>query len=571
MCTLNVLQPEYMLQNRIRNAMKDYKSYVTKFYAINEVQIMGRRDDYIYDNQPPKLQYAAVISVIIILVAVIFAGIYFFVRRDRDANSPGYNILNREETNHTDGDLEDSLNGEEMAGSDYSFQSTSESEDILEDPQNTANQLTTELGAEVDLVKILTAEGVAETAEQTIGIDVSKYQGNIDWVKVADTGIDFAMIRVGYRTMEKGEIIEDSSARYNLQEATANGIKVGAYFFSTAITESEAIEEAEWTADFISQYKITYPVAYNCEGFENAKSRQYNLTKEERTDFAKVFLNQIYDCGYTPMFYASKNELTNDSKWIASELEKSYKIWVSWYPEAPFPDTPDAEYAGLHAMWQYTNNGTIQGIDEPVDINVAYFGYEGENSAQSNTAPERVEADVEAGHQFKDVEETVTAKEATNLRNVPSQGDDSTVMLTLYNGQTAIRTGISSSGWSRVILNGETYYAVSSLLTTDLTVKTPEPAAPSVTDTPENTTSGDGIKTVFSPCDETVMPKMEVNLRTIPSVTDPDSIVVATAKFGETFKRTGINTDYGWSRVEYNGQTLYCVSSYIYVYELSEE
>lgn len=527
---------------------------------------MGRRDDYIYDNQPSKLQYAAVISVIIILVAVIFAGIYFFVRSDRDANSPGANVLNGEEVNN-DGDKDISINVENTLESEYLTQSSSKDNEVMEDPQSSANQLTSELGAEVDLVEILTAEGVAETAEQTIGIDVSKYQGNIDWSKVADAGIDFAMIRVGYRTMEKGEIVEDSSARYNLQEATANDIKVGAYFFSTAITEAEAIEEAEWTADFISQYKITYPVAYNCEGFENIKSRQYALTKEERTDFAKAFLNQIYDCGYTPMFYASKNELTNDSKWIASELEKSYKIWVSWYPEAPYPDTAKAAYTGVHAMWQYTNNGTIQGIDEPVDINVAYFGYEGENSAQSNTVPERVEADVEAGHQFKDVEEIVTAKEATNLRNVPSQGDDSTVMVTLYNGQTATRTGISLSGWSRVIFQGTTYYAVSSLLTTDLTVKTPEPASPSVTDTPGNSSSEDGIKTVFSPCDETVMPKMEVNLRTIPSVTDPDSIVVATAKFGETFKRTGINTDYGWSRVEYNGQTLYCVSSYIYVYE----
>ena len=528
---------------------------------------MKSRDDYIWDEKPSKLQYAAVLSVIIILLAVLFAGIYFCVRRYEDANSPGSNVLTEEEANHTDGALNGSINGEEIVCSESSNQSPSEGKEALEDPQSTANQLATELGAEVDLVEILTAEGVAETAEQTIGIDVSKYQGNIDWARVADAGIDFAMIRVGYRTMEKGEIVEDSSARYNLQEATANGIKVGAYFFSTAITESEAIEEAKWTSEFISPYKITYPVAYNCEGFENTKSRQYNLTKEERTSLAKAFLNQIYDCGYTPMFYASKNELINDSKWIASELEKSYKVWVSWYPSVPYPDTPDADYAGLHAMWQYTNNGTIEGIDYPVDINVAYFGYEGENIAQSSTAPERVEANVEAGHQFSDVEETVTAKEATNLRNIPSQGDDSTVMLTLYNGQTATRTGVSTSGWSRVILNGETYYAVSSLLTTDLTVRTLEPAAPPVTSTPENTTSGDGIKTVFTACDETVMPKMEVNLRTIPSVTDPNSIVVATAKFGETFKRTGINIDHGWSRVEYNGQTLYCVSSYIYVYE----
>ena len=219
-------------------------------------------------------------------------------------------------------------------------------------------------------------------------------------------------------------------------------------------------------------------------------------------------------------------------------------------------------------MWQYTNNGTISGVNAPVDINVAYFGYETAATPKDTTPPERVEADVEAGHTFTEVDETVTAKEATNLRNIPSQGSDSQVMHTLQNGQTAIRTGISSSGWSRLVYNGETYYAVSSLLTTDLTVKVPEPAP-----RPEENASnpGDGIQTEFIACDETVMAKIEVNLRNIPSVTSEKSTVVATAHYGETFRRIGINEDLGWSKVEYNGQILYCVSSYIYVYELVEE
>ncbi len=518
---------------------------------------MRKQDDFPWDEGPSKLQYIITIAVVIILLVAIFTGIYFifFTRNDAEVyESDGFisEISDETESNQITSETLNTLN--------------TEITDKLtaDDPQSNENQVSSELGAEVEIAEILIAEGTAETAEQTIGIDVSKYQGNIDWQEVAAAGIDFAMIRVGYRTMESGVIVEDSSARYNLQEATANGIKAGAYFFSTAITESEATEEAEWVADFISGYKITYPVAFNCEGFENSKSRQYNLTREKRTGLAKAFLNKIYESGYTPMFYASKNELTEDNKWITSELEKSYKVWVSWYPASPYPDTPDADYSGAHDMWQYTNNATVEGIDYPVDVNVAYFGYEGENEAQSSEAPEHVEANVEAGHKFSEVNENVTAKDATNLRNIPSQGEDSTVMLTLQNGQTATRTGISTSGWSRVIYNGQTYYAVSSLLTTDLTTKTPEPQTPSVSD-------NDGIKTEFTPCDENVMPKIEVNLRTLPSVTDPNSTVVATAKYGEIFKRTGYNEDYGWSRVEYNGQTLYCVSSYIYVYELTED
>lgn len=164
------------------------------------------------------------------------------------------------------------------------------------------------------------------------------------------------------------------------------------------------------------------------------------------------------------------------------------------------------------------------------------------------------EAKKDLGMVFSPVQETVTAKDATNLRDIPSQGEDSTVILTLQNGQTATRIGISDKGWSKLEYNGETYYAISNYLTTDLTVK-PQEALP----------EDDGIKTVFAACNEQVTPKIEVNLRTLPSVTNPDAAVVATIRNGEVVTRTGINTDVGWSRVEYNGETLYCVSSYVYV------
>ena len=166
------------------------------------------------------------------------------------------------------------------------------------------------------------------------------------------------------------------------------------------------------------------------------------------------------------------------------------------------------------------------------------------------------EAKKDLGMIFSPVEETVTAKEATNLRDIPSQGADSTVMLTLQNGQTATRIGISDQGWSKLEYQGETYYAISNYLTTDLTVK-PQEVAP----------EDDGIKTVFTACNEQVTPKIEVNLRALPSVTNPEATVVATIRAGEVVTRTGINTDVGWSRVEYNGQTLYCISSYVCVVE----
>lgn len=429
---------------------------------------------------------------------------------------------------------------------------TPEEEDA-EDPQQ---ELQGEEGSEVDITQETVQAGVGENASLSLGIDVSKYQGIINWEQVAASGVQFAMIRVGYRTQVSGVICEDPAAKYNMQEATANGLKIGAYFFSTAVNEAEAIEEADWTADYIAQYQITYPVAYNCEGFRREENRQFSLDKETRSNVAAAFLNRISERGYTPMFYAAKNEMEADKDWNTGTISAKYKIWVSQYPEQPFPTTEKSSYSGTHAMWQYTNMGRIPGISKNVDINLAYFGYDSAAEAKSDEEPETVEADLDAFMDFTEVNETVTAKDVVNLRDMPSQGEESTVLGTLSNGEEAQRTGVSPGGWSRLVIDGQKVYAVSSFLTTDLSYETPDTAAP--TEPP----SDNGLKTKFSPVEESVTAKIEVNLRTLPSVTREDAAVVAVLKNGEWITRTGIS-DNGWSRVEYDGQTLYCISSYL--------
>ena len=429
-----------------------------------------------------------------------------------------------------------------------------EEDSLTEEAEDPQEQMQSEEGAESDMSEV--QKGVGENGNLSIGIDVARYQGVIDWQQVAASGVQFAMIRVGYRTQAGGEICEDSTAKYNMQEASRNGIQIGAYFFSTAVNDTEAAEEADWVADYIAQYPITYPVAYNCEGFHSEESRQFGLDKETRSSAALAFLDRISQRGYTPMFYAAKNEMEGDRDWNTGTISKKYKIWVSQYPSVPFPGTEESSYAGTHDMWQYTNRGTIPGIPKNVDMNVAYFGYDAAAAALSSEAPEEVGADVEALMNFTDVEETVTAKDVVNLRDRPGQEADSVVLATLSNGETAQRTGISSSGWSRLVINGQKVYAVSSFLTTDTSYVKPEeePAAPAVAD--------NGIKTQFTAVNENVTAKIEVNLRTVPSVTNSDAVVAATLKYGEWITRTGIS-DNGWSRVEYNGQTLYCISSYL--------
>lgn len=450
---------------------------------------------------------------------------------------------------------EGSASAEEMAAENTDTVSETAGQAEAQDPQN--SNMSTAQGTEVNVAELLSSGSVAQTDQVTIGIDVARYQGTIDWAQVAASGIDFAMVRVGYRADKSREICADSNAKYNMQEAQKNGIKVGAYFFSTATTTQEAVEEAGWVADFIARYQITYPVAYDCEGFDQPDSAQHDLTNAQRTDIAIAFLQEIYNRGYTPMFYSSMGELTGNAKWDTNRLEGTYRIWVSQYPATPYPQTAKSSYTGTHAMWQYTNRGKVSGISKPVDVNVAYFGYEGTAQAQSTEAPEEVTADAEALMNFKQVSENVTAKDSTNLRNIPSQGADSTVVYTLKNGETIARTGISDSGWSRLELNGQTVYAVSSYLTTDLSYQTPAVSSQ------EGSGSGDGLKTKFSERNDQVTAKIEVNLRALPSVTNPDATVAAVLHNGEYVTRTGINEEYGWSRVDYNGQTLYCISSYL--------
>lgn len=253
-----------------------------------------------------------IIVVAVLLVTVIVALVLLGKNKDTSAD-----LMSTEQSETTETETQTT----EVMGNIATTESTEEVE--ADDPQN--GNMGTDTGASVDVTALLSAGSVAESGETTFGIDVARYQGTIDWSQVAASGVQFAMIRVGYRTQKTGEIVADTNAKYNMQEAQANGIKIGAYFFSTAVTTDEAVQEADWVADYISQYQITYPVAFNCEGFENADSRQYAMTQSERTDMAIAFLNEIYNRGYTPMFYAAKMRCLAMQNGILQELKKLIK------------------------------------------------------------------------------------------------------------------------------------------------------------------------------------------------------------------------------------------------------
>lgn len=393
-----------------------------------------------------------------------------------------------------------------------------------------------------------------ETEAVTMGIDVARYQGTIDWQEVSQTDVQFAMVRVGYRGMKDGLITEDPNGRYNLQEAAKANIPLGVYFFSTALSEEEAREEADWVAELISGYPITYPVVYDCENFNDPDSRQYFMNKTERTDVALAFLEAIEKHGYEGMFYASKVDMELEKSWEVSRIAENYKIWVAQYPALPYPETRETSYSGQHHMWQYSMEGSVPGIRQPVDLNIAYFGYDGIEPPRSKKTPEQVEPDVEAMLDFEEISDQVTAKEETNLRSIPSQDADSEVLRTLVNGEVAQRIAVSTNGWSKLVLDGNVYYAVTNYLTTDMSYVAPPEE--------EYLPSEHGIQTQFVAENQLVTAKQRVNLRKLPSVEHEDAVVLDELENGEIATCIGVS-DNGWSKLIYKGMTCYAVSSYL--------
>ncbi len=190
----------------------------------------------------------------------------------------------------------------------------------------------------------------------------------------------------------------------------------------------------------------------------------------------------------------------------------------------------------------------------------------GDTSQSSASTDEGASENNETGSSmtFTAVDETVTAKSATNLRSEPSTASTDTVVMVLESGMQALRTGINeNTGWSRVSYDGQELYAVSSLLTTDLSGQTTGEVAAD----PDRVTTADGRVIIFTACDDTVSPKMSTNLRTEPSTSQGNATVYYELQYGETVRRTGYDGDAGWSRVEYDGQILYAVTSYLYVVE----
>lgn len=202
----------------------------------------------------------------------------------------------------------------------------------------------------------------APTGNSRIGIDVSKWQGDIDWDKVKNAGVEFAIVRAGYRGSVTGALVEDGCFAQNMRGAAASGIPLGVYFFTQAVNEVEAVEEASAVLEMVKEYKIDYPIFIDTEG-AGGEGRADGLDPETRTLVCEAFCRTVTNAGYQAGVYASRNWYNNN---LSVDRLEQYFIWLAEYRSVPL-------YQGYYQMWQYTSKGRVDGIAGNVDMDIFYY------------------------------------------------------------------------------------------------------------------------------------------------------------------------------------------------------
>ena len=216
------------------------------------------------------------------------------------------------------------------------------------------------------------------------GIDVSRWNEEINWTKVKDAGVEYAIIRVGYRGSVTGALVEDAYFRKNIEGATEAGIPVGVYFFTQAINEVEAVEEASMVLSLCREYDLDYPIFIDSEGAAGGNGRADGLDVKKRTSICQAFCETIRSSGKNAGIYASRNWFNN--RLDTSILSDNIIIWLAEYADAP-------AYTGKYHMWQYTSSGRIVGIEGRVDLNLSYMEPDKTNSNKP-TEPDNVSGEI---------------------------------------------------------------------------------------------------------------------------------------------------------------------------------
>lgn len=200
-----------------------------------------------------------------------------------------------------------------------------------------------------------------------VGVDISRHTGKVNFPSLKAAGVDYVMIRLGSRGYSTGQITLDENFKENIEGAIAAQLDVGIYFYSQAVSQDEAVQEASFVVQNLEPYRthVKYPVAFNMEFVSNDKSRIEGLSREDKTAVTVSFMDAVRASGYVPMIYG-------DKEWLLKEVDltklQDYDVWLSQEEEIP-------DYPYRYAMWQYNTDGVLNGIDGGADLNICFVNY----------------------------------------------------------------------------------------------------------------------------------------------------------------------------------------------------
>lgn len=200
-----------------------------------------------------------------------------------------------------------------------------------------------------------------------VGVDISRHNENVNFRSIKSAGIDYVMIRLGARGYSTGQISLDDNFVENMDAAIEAGLDIGVYFYSQAINQEEAIQEANFVIQNLAPYKehINYPVAFDMENVANDKARIDGLSRDDKTSIAAAFLNGVQAAGYIPMLYGNK-------EWLIKNVDlaklQDFDVWLSQDSDIP-------DYPYQYTMWQYTTTGVLNGVTGDANLNICFVSY----------------------------------------------------------------------------------------------------------------------------------------------------------------------------------------------------
>ncbi len=274
--------------------------------------------------------------------------------KSRDDNGEGEGSLNKDTEKDTEGDRDGYITITDDKGKKTYYEIL---KDVPKNDYDLQNELINENG---------TLSYKDNKREAIKGVDLSKYNGSVDFTKLKESGVSFVMLRLGSRGYGTGKITLDEKFVEYAQNAQMAGIQIGAYFYSQAVNETEAVEEANYIVGAVSGFGVKYPIAIDIEKVEGDEARTDKLTSEERTAVVKSFCDAVKGYGFKPIIYASKEMLV-----AGLDLEKltDYDVWLADH------NTP-TDYPYRFSMWQYSKTGHIEGITGDIDLDLSFINYE---------------------------------------------------------------------------------------------------------------------------------------------------------------------------------------------------